>query len=36
VSLNVAQDEILRVDPHGGGCALLFDLEAAENGGAAS
>lgn len=27
ISLNVAQDESLRVDPHGGGCALFFDLE---------
>lgn len=25
--LNVAQDEGLRVDPHGGGCALVFDIE---------
>uniref|UniRef100_A0A7S1WUS2 Calcineurin-like phosphoesterase domain-containing protein n=1 Tax=Alexandrium catenella TaxID=2925 RepID=A0A7S1WUS2_ALECA len=28
VFINVAQDECLRVDPHGGGCALLFDIEA--------
>jgi len=27
VSMNVAQDEYLRMDPHGGGCALIFDVE---------
>jgi len=28
VFINAAQDEYLRVDPNGGGCALLFDIEA--------
>lgn len=28
VFLNVAQDECLRLDPHGGGCALILDIEA--------
>eukprot|EP00747_Dinoflagellata_sp_TGD_P028251 gnl/TRDRNA2_/TRDRNA2_133139_c2_seq1.p1 gnl/TRDRNA2_/TRDRNA2_133139_c2~~gnl/TRDRNA2_/TRDRNA2_133139_c2_seq1.p1 ORF type:complete len:362 (+),score=49.57 gnl/TRDRNA2_/TRDRNA2_133139_c2_seq1:15-1100(+) len=28
VFLNVAQDQILKMDPNGGGCALVFDLEA--------
>ncbi|CAE8584266.1 unnamed protein product [Polarella glacialis] len=26
--LNVAQEELLRADPRGGGCALTFDVEA--------
>lgn len=30
VFLNVAQDEYLRLDPRGGGCPLIFDVEARE------
>jgi len=31
VFLNVAQDECLRFDPHGGGCALMFDIDARDD-----
>lgn len=32
VFLNVAQDQCLRLDPHGGGCPLAFDIEARDAG----